>query len=54
MAASTLNKETRLIIRCSEKEKALFEKAADARGLSLSAWVRMIALDAAKKEKGKP
>jgi uncharacterized protein (DUF1778 family) len=48
MTAAT--KETRLIIRCSEKEKALFEKAADARGLSLSAWVRMIALDAAKKE----
>jgi uncharacterized protein (DUF1778 family) len=64
----TANKETRLIIRCSEKEKALFEKAADVLGLSLSAFVRMAAikhaqavlrdhrpaaLDAAKKEKGK-
>ena len=47
------NKETRIEIRASEKEKALFEAAADARGLSLSAWVRMTLLDAAKKEKRK-
>lgn len=43
-------KESRIFIRASEKEKALLQAAADARGLSLSAWVRMIALDAAKRE----
>jgi uncharacterized protein (DUF1778 family) len=48
-----MNKSDRVEIRVSDREKALMQKAADARGLSLSAWVRMIALDAAKKEKGK-
>lgn len=37
--------------RCSDREKTLLQKAAEARGLTLSAWVRMIALDAARKEK---
>jgi len=44
------NKETRLIIRCSDREKAILQKAAEARGLTLSAYVRMVALEAAKRE----
>ena len=44
------NKDARLFIRCSDKERATLQSAADARGLSLSAWIRMIALEAAKKE----
>lgn len=46
------NKDVRLFIRCSDKERATLQSAADARGLSLSAYVRMVALEAAKK--GKP
>jgi uncharacterized protein (DUF1778 family) len=51
--ATTTTKETRLEFRVSDREKGLMQKAADARGLSLSAWVRMIALDAAKREKAR-
>jgi uncharacterized protein (DUF1778 family) len=47
------DKDNLVRVRVSDREKALMQKAADARGLSLSAWVRMIALDAAKKEKAK-
>lgn len=36
--------------RCSDKERATLQAAADARGLSLSAFVRMVALEQAKKE----
>ncbi len=43
-------KETRLFIRISDKDRATLQAAADARGLSLSAYVRMIALEAAKRE----
>jgi uncharacterized protein (DUF1778 family) len=45
------NKSERLFIRVNDKEKALLEAAADARGLSLSAYVRMVALEAAKKDR---
>lgn len=41
-------KETRLQVRVSDAEKALLQAAADERGLSLSAWLRMVALEAAK------
>jgi uncharacterized protein (DUF1778 family) len=44
------NKSERLFIRVNEKEKALLEAAADARGLSLSSYVRMVALEQAKKD----
>jgi uncharacterized protein (DUF1778 family) len=47
------DKDNLVRVRVSDREKGLMQKAADARGLSLSAWVRMIALDAAKKEKAK-
>jgi uncharacterized protein (DUF1778 family) len=44
------NKDTRLFIRCTDKERAILQAAADAKGLTLSAYVRMIALEAAKKD----
>ena len=47
------NKDARLFIRCSDKERATLQSAADARGLSLSAFIRMVALEAAKKENRK-
>ena len=43
------NKETRLQVRVTEAEKAKLQAAADATGLTLSGWLRMIALEAAKK-----
>jgi uncharacterized protein (DUF1778 family) len=46
-------KETRIELRVSLPEKAKLLAAADARGLTLSAYVRMTALEAAKKERGK-
>jgi len=41
----------RLLIRVSDDDRAKLQAAADARGLTLSAYVRMVALEAAKKEK---
>jgi uncharacterized protein (DUF1778 family) len=35
-------------IRVAPEEKRLFEETAGSRGLSLSAWLRMVALDAAR------
>jgi len=35
-------------IRVAPEEKQLFEDAARRRGLSMSAWLRMVALDAAR------
>ena len=49
MTATTL-KETRIELRVSPAEKAKLQAAADARGLTLSAYIRMVALDAAKRE----
>lgn len=46
---SFAGKSDRIFIRVSDREKALLQSAADAVGLSLSAWIRMIALEAAKK-----
>ena len=43
-------KDNLIRIRCSDKERATIQSAADARGLSLSAYVRMVALEAAKRE----
>ena len=43
-------KDNLIRIRVSDDERAKLQAAADARGLTLSAWVRMIALEAAKKE----
>jgi uncharacterized protein (DUF1778 family) len=43
-------KDHELRVRVSPADKARLEAAASARGLSLSAWIRMVALDAAKKE----
>jgi uncharacterized protein (DUF1778 family) len=37
-----------LQIRLALDEKELFQRAADAKGLSLSSWTRMILLEAAK------
>ena len=42
-------KDTELRVRVSLTDKAKLEAAASARGLSLSAWIRMVALDAAAK-----
>jgi uncharacterized protein (DUF1778 family) len=35
-------------IRVAPEDKELFETAARNRGLSMSAWIRMVALDAAR------
>jgi uncharacterized protein (DUF1778 family) len=43
-------KDNLIRIRCSDQERAILQAAADARGLSLSAYVRMMALEAAKKD----
>lgn len=45
-----VNKEARIELRVSDREKAMLQKAAEAKGLTLSAWVRMTALEQAKKE----
>ena len=47
----TANRSDRLFIRVSDEERAKLQAAADARGLTLSGYIRMIALEAAKKEK---
>ena len=47
------NKSDLIRIRVSDREKQALQAAADARGLSLSAFVRMVALEQAKREKGK-
>lgn len=47
------NKSELIRIRVSDREKQALQAAADARGLSLSAFVRMVALEQAKREKGK-
>jgi len=41
-----------LKIRLSAEDKARFEEVAKRRGLSLSAWLRMVALDAARFDLG--
>ena len=41
--------ETRLQIRVSDRDKATLQKAAAARNLSLSAYVRMVILEDAKR-----
>jgi uncharacterized protein (DUF1778 family) len=46
----TANRAERLFIRVSDDERAKLQAAADARGLTLSAYIRMVALDAAKRE----
>jgi uncharacterized protein (DUF1778 family) len=43
-------RETPLQIRLTEDEKALFTKAAESQHLSLSSWVRLAALRAAKSQ----
>jgi uncharacterized protein (DUF1778 family) len=44
------NKTARLFIRVSDEERARLQAAANARGLTLSGYVRMTALEAAKRE----
>ncbi len=41
-------KEIRLQVRATDDQIAAFKSAAEARGLSVSAWVRMTLLDAAQ------
>ncbi len=43
-------RETPLQIRLTSDEKALFTEAADRQHLSLSAWIRLAALHAAKSQ----
>jgi uncharacterized protein (DUF1778 family) len=43
-------RETPLQIRLTEEEKMLFTQAADRQHLSLSAWIRLAALHAAKSQ----
>lgn len=42
-------KDTRLIVRATDAQMEAIKAAAEARGLSVAAWVRMTLLDAAKK-----
>jgi len=51
MPAEKRTREKALNVRCQESEYEAMERAAEARGLSLSAWVRMTLLDAARKVK---
>jgi uncharacterized protein (DUF1778 family) len=46
-------KDNLIRVRASDAERAAMQKAADARGLSLSGWIRMVALEAAKRESKK-
>ena len=48
--SQSASKTDRVFIRLSDKDKATLQAAADAKGLSLSAYVRMVALEAAKRE----
>jgi predicted DNA binding CopG/RHH family protein len=46
-------KETRLIVRTTEAQLEAIRAAAEARGLSVAAWTRMVLLDAAKRQTAK-
>lgn len=46
-------KDNLIRIRCSDKDRATLQAAADREGLTLSAYVRRAALLAAKKEQRK-
>jgi uncharacterized protein (DUF1778 family) len=46
-------KDERIEFKVSVAQRAEMQKAADAHDLSLSAWLRMVALAAARKESGK-
>lgn len=50
---SKANRDTELRFRVNAAERKTMQAAADARGQTLSAWLRLVALDAARKEKGK-
>lgn len=50
---AAINKSELIRIRVSDREKQALQAAADARGLSLSAYVRMVALEQARKEQRK-
>ena len=43
-------KDNLIRFRCSDRERAILQAAADAKGLTLSAYVRMVSLEAAKKD----
>jgi hypothetical protein len=47
-ATPNVPKGAEIKIRLAPEDKALFEEAARRRGLSMSAWMRMVALDAAR------
>ena len=51
--APAVTKSAQMLIRISDKDRATLQAAADARGLTLSAYVRMVALEAARKEQRK-
>jgi uncharacterized protein (DUF1778 family) len=42
-----------IVLRVDEAEHSALTKAAQSRGLTLSAWLRLIALDAAKQNKNR-
>ena len=46
-----VNRDVTIKVRVKPEDRTLMEEAADEAGLSLSAWVRMVALKAAKKER---
>jgi uncharacterized protein (DUF1778 family) len=46
-------KETRLIVRTTDTQIDAIRAAAEARGLSVAAWTRMVLLDAAKRQAAK-
>ena len=48
MDAKNKNRTASIIVRVTDEEKALIEKKADERGLSLSGYVRMMVMGAKK------
>jgi uncharacterized protein (DUF1778 family) len=48
-----MTREKNIGLRVSEEEHLALTKAAQSRGLPLSAWLRLVALDAAKQNKNR-
>lgn len=50
--SNTTNRDNLLLVKMTDGEKEQIRQAADLRGLTMSAYVRMVLLAAAGKEKG--
>lgn len=45
-----MKKDTQILIKVSKEEKAVFEQAAENKGLGLSAWARLVMRETAERE----